>query len=470
MTAFGVWAPHAGKVELVLRDQRIAMARDANDWWHVEANSAGPGTDYRFSVDGRQPMPDPRSPWQPEGVNGPSRVVDHAAFQWTDGEYQPIPLDAAIVYELHVGTFTPEGTFDGVVTKLDHLLQLGITHIELMPICEFSGPRGWGYDGVDLYAPHSAYGGPGGLKRLVNACHAKGLGVILDVVYNHSGPEGCYLDKFGPYFTDRYRIPWGQAMNFDGPESDHVRRFVLDSALMWLGDYHVDGLRIDSVHAMMDSSALHILAEMALEVRQLQERTGRHYFLIGESALNDPRVVQPAEVSGYGMDAQWSDDFHHALHVLLTGEQMGYYIDYGTLADLAKAVHDVFVYDGRYSRFRRQHYGRPVGDLSGRAFLAYLQTHDQVGNRAKGERIAHLGGLASAKVGAALVLTSPFVPMLFQGEEWAASSPFQYFTSLGDSGLGQAVSRGGGKNSPPLSEAARRCPIRKISPRSSDPN
>lgn len=442
MSAFRVWAPHAKRVELVLRDRRVTMTAGAEGWWQTDDASARPGTDYRFSLDGGRPLPDPRSPWQPQGVHGPSRGVDHAAFRWADGYFQAVPLAAAVIYELHVGTFSPEGTFDGLAARLDHLVQLGVTHVELMPLCEFSGPRGWGYDGVDLFAPHSAYGGPDGMKRLVHACHDRGLGVILDVVYNHSGPEGCCLGEFGPYFTDRYRILWGQAMNFDGPGSDEVRRFVLDNALMWLRDYHVDGLRIDSVHAMLDSSAIHILAEMARKVRTLQAITGRRHFLIGESALNDPRVVLPVEVGGYGLDAQWSDDFHHALHAVLTGERSGYYADYGTLADLAAAFRDVFVYAGRYSRSRQRQYGRPAGDLPGDRFLAYLQTHDQVGNRAQGERIAHLAGIAGAKAGAALVMASPFVPMIFQGEEWAASSPFQYFTALQDPRLGKAVSEG----------------------------
>jgi maltooligosyltrehalose trehalohydrolase len=441
MTPFRVWAPKAKRVEIEVGGKRLPMAADENGWWSADI-TAEPNRDYRFVLDGGEPLPDPRSPWQPHGIHGPSRTVDHSAFKWTDHHWQAVPLSAAVLYELHIGTFTPEGTFRAATAKLDHLVQLGITHVELMPVVEFPGSRGWGYDGADLYAPHHVYGGPDDLKRLVDACHGRGLAIILDVVYNHLGPAGNYLDRFGPYFTDRYATPWGLAVNFDGAGSDEVRRFFCDNALMWLREYHFDGLRLDAVHAIIDSSAVHFLEQLACEVAGLEAQTGRHLVLIAESDLNDPRVVRPQELGGYGIHAQWSDDFHHALHCVLTGERDGYYSDFGSLADLATAFRRAFIYDGRYSVFRQRRHGKsPVG-LSGHRFLAYLQNHDQIGNRAKGERSSHLMSLGRLKTAAALVLASPFVPMLFQGEEWGASSPFLYFTDHEDPELARAVTQG----------------------------
>ena len=442
MTRFGVWAPNAKKVEIELRGGLYLMTAGENGWWFTELSLSETNADYRFVLDGGAPLPDPRSPWQPRGVHGPSRVVDHNAFAWTDQHWHAPPLSAAVVYELHIGTFTPQGTFIAAIDKLDHLVQLGITHIELMPVAEFSGNRGWGYDGADLYAPHRAYGGPDGLKRLVDACHARGLAVILDVVYNHLGPAGNYLTCFGPYFTERYATPWGQAINFDGPDSDEVQRFFCDNALMWLRDYHFDALRIDAVHAILDTSAVHILEQLASKAAGLEAQSGRHLALIAESDLNDPRVVRPQAVGGYGIHSQWSDDFHHALHTILTGELDGYYADFGSLADLAKALERVFVYDGRYSKFRRRRHGRSPAGLPGYSFLGFLQNHDQVGNRARGERSSHLMSLGRLKIAAALVITAPFIPLLFQGEEWGASSPFLYFTDHEDAQLGRAVTEG----------------------------
>jgi maltooligosyltrehalose trehalohydrolase len=351
-------------------------------------------------------------------------------------------LADAVLYEVHIGTFTPAGTFDAATEKLDHLVDLGVTALELMPVAEFPGERGWGYDGVDLYAPHHGYGGPDGLKRLVDACHRRGLAVVLDVVYNHLGPAGNYLREFGPYFTGRYSTPWGDATNFDGSYSDEVRRFCIDNALMWLRHYHIDGLRLDAVHAIFDRSAVNILEQLADEVSELATTLGRRLFVIAESDLNDPRVVWDSERGGYGIDAQWSDDFHHALHALLTGEKNGYYADFGRVEDVAVALQRAFVYDGRYSRFRRRRHGRSTNGLGGNRFLAYLQNHDQIGNRALGERTSALIDLDLLKVGAALVMTSPFVPMLFQGEEWAASTPFLYFTDHRDPDLARAVGEG----------------------------
>jgi maltooligosyltrehalose trehalohydrolase len=341
-----------------------------------------------------------------------------------------------------VGTFTPEGTFESAIERLGELVDVGVTHVELMPVCEFPGRRGWGYDGVDLFAPHHAYGGPEGLKRLVDAGHGAGLAVIIDVVYNHLGPDGNYLGAYGPYFTDRYNTPWGEAVNFDGPGSDEVRDFVCDNAGMWLADYHADGLRLDAVHAIFDSSATHILEELGRRVAALEAFLGRRLFVIAESCLNDPRPIRSVEAGGYGLDAAWSDDFHHALHTVLTGERSGYYEDFGDLAHLAAAWEQGYVYDGRFSPHRGRRHGRPVKDLPGHRLLGYLQNHDQVGNRAAGERSAALMSTGRLKIGAALVLTAPFVPLLFAGEEWAASSPFLYFTDHTDADLGQAVSEG----------------------------
>ncbi|MBA3268568.1 MAG: malto-oligosyltrehalose trehalohydrolase [Acidimicrobiia bacterium] len=442
--AFEVWAPRAGEVAVVLGDRRLAMdGPDTDGWFRAEApEGADVDVDYSFSLDGGPPLPDPRSQWQPLGVHGPSRRVDHEAFTWTDDGWSVIPLAEAVVYELHVGTFSPEGTFDGAVAHLDHLVDLGITAVEVMPVAEFPGGRGWGYDGVDLWAPHSAYGGPDGFKRLVDACHAAGLAVVLDVVYNHLGPDGNYLPQFGPYFTDRYSTPWGEAVNFDGPDSDPVRAFVVDNACMWVRDYHVDGLRLDAVHAIVDTSATPIVEEVAVAVHRLATRLRRPAWVIAESDLNDPRVVREPDIGGWGCDAQWSDDFHHALHAVLAGERSGYYRDFGSLAQLGKALRQAYVYDGCRSEHRRRRHGRPPTGVPLSRFFGFLQNHDQVGNRAGGERSTALMGPGRLKIAAALVLCSPFVPMLFQGEEWGASTPFQYFTDHGDEELGRAVSEG----------------------------
>ena len=417
------------------------MESEGGGWFAIETDATA-GDDYGFSLDGADALPDPRSPWQPNGPHELSRVVDHSAFGWTDGLWKGSPLAGAVIYELHIGTFTAEGTFDAAIERLPYLRDLGITAVELMPVAEFSGEHGWGYDGVDLFAPHHAYGGPDGLKRLVDACHAQGIAVIMDVVYNHLGPSGNYLSRFGPYFTQRYATPWGEAINFDGPGSAGVRAFFIENALMWLDDYHCDGLRLDAVHAILDSSALHILEEIAMNVERLSNHLGRDLFLIAESDLNDPRIIQRREAGGYGMDAQWSDDFHHALHACITGETNGYYADFGEIEHLATALQEAFVYGGRYSPFRDRVHGRaPVG-ISGSRFLGYIQNHDQIGNRARGDRLSAIVPPDLLKVAAALVFTAPFVPMLFQGEEWGASTPFLYFTDHPDVELGRAVSEG----------------------------
>ena len=428
-------------MEIDARGARRAMTRGEGGWWRAGLDGGAGAVDYAFVIDGGEPRPDPRSPWQPAGVGGHSRTVDHRAFRWTDEAWRPPPLEDAVVYEMHTGTFSPEGTFDGAIARLDHLVSLGVTHLELMPVADFPGERGWGYDGVALFAPKQAYGGPEGLKRLVDACHQRGLAVILDVVYNHLGPSGNFLGEFGPYFTDRYGTPWGQAVNLDGAGSDEVRRFLCDNALLWLRDYHCDGLRLDAVHALLDQSAVHFLEQLADEVGRLSRETGRRRVLIAESDLNDPRVVRPVEEGGYGLDAQWSDDYHHALHAVVTGESNGYYAGFGTLAQVAKALTSGFVFDGGYSPSRGRRHGRPLGDLPGHRLLAYVQTHDQVGNRARGERWSHLAPEPAVYAAAALTLASPYVPMLFQGEEWAASTPFQYFTDH-DRELGRKVTEG----------------------------
>ncbi|MFW6080750.1 MAG: malto-oligosyltrehalose trehalohydrolase [Desulfosalsimonas sp.] len=441
MQVLKVWAPFAETLQVLINGQAFPLEEKSGGWWHT-ARPVAPETDYFFMVDSKKPVPDPRSMRQLRGIHGPSRKIDHKAFSWSDDNFQPPPLSSAVIYELHVGTFSGKGSFDGMIEHLDHLADLGVTHVEVMPVNGFSGSRGWGYDGVNLFAPHESYGGPDGFKRLVDACHAKGLAVILDVVYNHLGPAGNYLDHFGPYFTDRYQSPWGMAINLDGSGSHEVRSFFCDNAAMWMRDYHVDGLRIDAVHALVDMSAVNFLEELRQTAEQVQAETGRHKVLIAESDLNDPRTVRPRTAGGHGMDAQWSDDFHHAMHAVLTGEQTGYYSDFGTISDIARALTRVFVYDNRFSGFRQRFHGRPVHELSGKSFLAYLQNHDQVGNRAIGERLNHLVSPARFKAAAALMLLSPFVPMLFQGEEWAASTPFLYFTDHEDPELGEAVRKG----------------------------
>ncbi|HEY4408866.1 MAG TPA: malto-oligosyltrehalose trehalohydrolase [Acidimicrobiia bacterium] len=448
MTTFSVWAPRATqRVDLVLGGlgRRVEMTEDVSrrGWWAVDVPEAGPGTDYQFSLDGGPALPDPRSPFQPEGVHGPSRVVDHGAFGWTDHHWRgAAPLSGALVYEAHIGTFTPEGTFEAAINRLPHLVELGVTHLELMPVAEFPGTRGWGYDGVDLFAPHHAYGGPDGLRGLVDAAHAAGLGVIIDVVYNHLGPDGNYLGAYAPYFTGRYNTPWGEAVNYDDAGSDEVRAFVGDNACHWLEHYHADGLRLDAVHAIFDTSAVHILEELARRVATLQARLGRRKFLIAESDLNDPRLVRAPEAGGFGMDAAWSDDFHHALHAALTGETSGYYEDFGGFEPLGRALERGYVYAGDYSPHRSRRHGRPLSGVPASRLLGYLQNHDQVGNRATGERSSALMSTGRLHIAAALVLCAPFVPMLFQGEEWGAATPFRYFTDHVDPELGRLVSEG----------------------------
>ena len=452
MSVFRVWAPAAGAVEVQVRPageadgaEKVVPMRPAAGagWWEASVPGAADGADYGFRLDGGAALADPRSPRQPDGSAGLSRSYDHAAFGWTDHGWRGGPLRGAVIYELHVGTFTPDGTFDAAIGRLDHVRDLGVDMIELMPVASFPGRWGWGYDGIHLWAVHEAYGGPDGLKRFVDACHARRLGVLLDVVYNHVG-IGNQLGAFGPYFTTAHVTPWGPAVNLDQPGSDEVRQFLTGNALMWLRDYHLDGLRLDAVHAFEDHRALHFLEELAVEVQALGTRLNRELVLIAESDLNDPRLVSSREAGGYGLTGQWSDDFHHAVHAAVSGERQGYYREFGSLRALVKTLTRVFFHDGTWSEFRGRSHGRPVDLLRIPAFrfLGYLQDHDQVGNRATGDRIS--AGLAPGlvKIGAGLVLTAPFTPMLFMGEEWAAGTPWQYFTDHTDPELARAVAAG----------------------------
>jgi maltooligosyltrehalose trehalohydrolase len=440
MTTLRVWAPLPETVELEVDGRRRPMSPAGGGWWSGEVGPAG--SDYALVLDGGDPRPDPRSAWQPHGVHGPSRVVDHDAFAWTDQQWRGVPLAGSVLYEMHVGTFTPEGTFDAAVERLDHLVSLGVSAVELLPCNAFAGRWGWGYDGVAWYAVHDPYGGPEGLKRFVDAAHARGLGVVMDVVYNHLGPAGNYLPEFGPYLTEAHTTPWGSAVNLDREGSDEVRRFILDNALMWLRDYHVDGLRIDAVHALVDERATHLLEELSVEVEALGAQLGKPLFLIAESDLNDPRMVASREAGGNGLDGQWADDVHHALHANLTGETAGYYGDFLGLPVLAKVMSGVFLHDGTWSSFRARAHGRPVPTtMPGHRFVVYLQDHDQVGNRATGDRISATLSDGLLKVGAALVLTSPFTPMLWMGEEWGARTPWQFFSDH-EGELGEAVRKG----------------------------
>ncbi len=438
-----MWAPTASQVTAEICGQQHEMSAAGRGWWTVTVTGAHPDARYGFRLDGGELLPDPRSLRQPSGPAGPSQCYDHSGFGWTDAGWRGGPLHGSVIYELHVGTFTPDGTFDAAVKRLDHLRDLGVDIVELMPVATFPGQHGWGYDGIGLWAVHEPYGGPDALKRFVDACHARRLAVLLDVVYNHVG-IGNRLADFGPYFTDAHVTPWGPAVNLDQPGSDEVRDFIIANALMWLRDYHLDGLRLDAVHALEDRRALHVLEQLAAEVQALAARLNRELVLIAESDANDPRLVTSREAGGYGLTAQWSDDFHHAVHAAITGERQGYYCDFGSMSALAKTLTRVFFHDGGWSRFRGRSHGRQVDvfRVPAHRFIGYLQDHDQVGNRATGDRISASLPLDLLKVAAGLVLTAPFTPMLFMGEEWGASTPWQYFTDHRDAALGQAVADG----------------------------
>ena len=447
-----VWAPNAKRVDVDIEPlggvvTTTPMTRQPGGWWSVSTDRPAP-LDYAFRLDGGQPLPDPRSPWQPRGVHGPSRTFDAATHVWSDTGW-PGPRGGAgavggVFYELHVGTFTSGGTLDAATSRLDHLVALGVDVVELMPVAAFPGRWGWGYDGVALYAVHDPYGGPAALQRFVDACHQRGIGVCLDVVYNHLGPSGNYLSTYGPYFTARHMTPWGPAVNLDAPGSEEVRRFVVDNALRWFRDFHLDALRLDAIHELRDDSTPHLLAQLSDEVAALAGRLGRPLTLVAESDLNDTAVVTATRRGGWGMSAQWDDDVHHALHVALTGESQGYYGDFAEPGALAKTLRDVFLHDGRWSAFRGRTWGATVDSSAHRPaqFVGYLQTHDQVGNRACGDRISATITPGQQAIGAAIYLTSGFTPMIFMGEEWAASSPWLFFSSFEDPELADAIRTG----------------------------
>ena len=439
-----VWAPVAEEVSITRCDPsaRIPLTRDEVGYWVATTDQLKPGDTYYVTLNGTTNRPDPASLAQPEGVHGPSQAVDVNTFVWTDTDWANPPLADYILYELHVGTFTPEGTFAALETKLDYLKTLGVNAIELMPVAQFPGTHNWGYDGVLPYAVQNSYGGVQGLQQLVNACHQKGIAVVLDVVYNHLGPEGNYFRDFGPYFTSKHCTPWGDAINFDDAASDAVREYYIENALMWFRDLHIDALRLDAVHAIKDLGAVHILQDIRLRVDELMNATGQRYHLIVECDLNDPRYINPVSEHGYGMDAQWIDEFHHALRVAVSGEQNGYYADFNGLAHLAKTYQDAYVYDGQYSPHRQKTFGAKAEANPGQQFVVFSQNHDQIGNRMQGERPVLLVGFEMAKLMAGAVMVSPFIPMLFMGEEWAEPNPFLYFVSHTDPDLAEAVRQG----------------------------
>ncbi len=426
---------------LTPQDRVVGMQGLPDGYFEARVEAVGEGDRYMYVIDGSKERPDPASRWQPEGVHGPSAVVS-GAFDWQDGGWFGVPLSRYVIYELHVGTFSGEGTFEAVIPRLDALRELGITAVELMPVAQFPGERNWGYDGVYPFAVQDSYGGVRGLKRLVDACHARGMAVIADVVYNHLGPEGNYLWDYGPYFTSRYKTPWGDAVNFDGEGSDHVRRYFIESALMFQQEYHVDALRVDAVHAIHDQSARPFLQELQEVLQEAALRANRRFHVIAESDLNDPRVIRDRRLGGMGLDAQWSDDFHHGLHALLTGESDGYYADFGSMTLLAEALRHGYAYTGQVSAYRKRRHGAPPWGCEPGQFVVCAQNHDQVGNRMMGERLASLVSFEAVKTALACVGLSPFVPLLFMGEEYGETAPFLYFVSHGDAELLAAVRRG----------------------------
>lgn len=442
---FTAWAPFSDSVEVELVQPHIqthSLEKDKAGYWKAEIRNVVPGSQYFYRINGNLKRPDPASQFQPNGVHEASAVVDHQAYSWSDRDWQGLPMEAMIMYELHVGTFSENGTFEGVIAHLDELKDLGINTIELMPVAQFPGKRNWGYDGVYPFAVQNSYGGPKGLKKLVDACHQKGLAVLLDVVYNHLGPEGNYLADFGPYFTGKYTTPWGKALNFDDAYSDPVRNYFIQNALMWFRDYHIDGLRLDAVHAITDMSAYPFLKELADEVKAFNKANGRQHLLIAESDLNDTKLVLPHEEGGFGLHGQWCDDFHHALHAFVTGEQQGYYQDFGELTRLEQAFRQSFVYNHRYSEFRKKRFGSDATNVPADNFVVFSQNHDQVGNRAVGDRLSKLVSFEMLKLIAGTIFISPYIPMLFMGEEYGEENPFFYFVNHSDPDLIEAVRKG----------------------------
>jgi maltooligosyltrehalose trehalohydrolase len=442
---FVVWAPFREKVELKIvstPERTVSMNKDKSGYWKTLVEDLDPESLYLYRLDGNRERPDPASYFQPEGVHGPSQVIDHNSFHWDDGSWRGIDISHMIFYEIHTGAFTREGTFEAIIPRLDEMRDLGINAIELMPPAQFPGKRNWGYDGVFPYAPQNSYGGSKGLKTLINECHKRGLAVILDVVYNHLGPEGNYVRDFGPYFTDKYNTPWGEAINFDDVYSDEVRNFFLQNAIYWFDRFHVDVLRLDAIHAIYDFSAKHILEELVEKVEGFSRQEGRRFYLIAESALNDSRVIKPRDKGGYGIDAQWNDDFHHSLRTLITGELDGYYMDFGKIKHLVKSLRAGFVYSGEYSIFRKRKHGNSSKDRPGRQFIVFSQNHDHIGNRMFGERLSSSINFEGLKLAAGVVILSPYIPLLFMGEEYGDNSPFLYFVSHSDTRLIEAVRKG----------------------------
>lgn len=441
-TVFQVWAPAARHMLVRLAGGRVMeMTRGGEGYWRASTDNPLAGQDYMFVMDGTTQRPDPASRFQPEGVHSYSRVVD-LAFPWRDAAWKNPALEEYILYELHVGTFTPEGTLASAAGRIQYLRDLGVTAVELMPVAQFPGRRNWGYDGVYPFAVQNSYGGPRALQEFVDACHASGVAVVLDVVYNHLGPEGNYLRDFGPYFTDRCRTPWGPAVNFDGPYCGGVRRFFIENALFWISQFHIDALRLDAVHGIFDQSAYPFLEELADQVHAWGAARGRKVYLIAESNLNDPRLVRSKAHGGFGLDAQWNDDFHHALRTVLTGDRAGYYCDFGTVEQIARAYRDGFVYTGQFSEFRQRPHGRAYEEIPGTQFIVFDANHDQVGNRMLGARLSSRTTLEDQKLAAGAVLLSPFVPLLFMGEEYGETAPFLYFIEHSDAKLIEAVRRG----------------------------
>ncbi|HNS13759.1 MAG TPA: malto-oligosyltrehalose trehalohydrolase [Syntrophorhabdaceae bacterium] len=443
--SFAVWAPLAQEVSVVMLNSAaplLPMEKDAKGYWEGIAENTFPGALYYYRINNAIDRPDPASNFQPQGVHGPSQLVDHGSFAWEDDGWKGMPLSDYMLYELHVGTFTRDGTFEAILSRLSYLKDLGITAIEVMPVAQFPGERNWGYDGTYPFAPQNSYGGPDGLKLLVNECHKAGIAVVLDVVYNHLGPEGNYLGDFGPYFTDRYRTPWGDAINFDGPYSDGVRDYFVSNALHWVSRYHIDALRIDAIHGIYDLSATHILKELSQAVHVKAAGLGRKVYVMAESDLNDVRVIDPHGAGGCGVDAQWNDDFHHALHTLITGESDGYYQDFGKLSHLIKAYREGFVYSGQYSAYRKRRHGNSSKRRPAERFVVFSQNHDQVGNRKRGDRLGREHSLEKLKLAAAAVILSPFIPLLFMGEEYGETAPFNYFVHHSDAALIEAIKRG----------------------------
>jgi maltooligosyltrehalose trehalohydrolase len=443
-TRFRVWAPSAGRVEVHLTgpaERFEPLSADRDGYWQADLQGVGPGAGYFIRLDGQKEFPDPASRFQPQGVHGPSAVVA-GDFAWTDSDWQAPPINEYVIYELHTGAFTQQGTFDAILPHLPYLKDLGITAIELMPVAQFPGGRNWGYDGVLPFAAQNSYGGPKGLRRLVDGCHREGFAVLLDVVYNHLGPEGNYLREFGPYFTDKYQTPWGAALNYDGPGSNEVRRYFIESALYWARDCHVDGFRLDAVHAIVDPTAYPFLEEFTDALHAEAAATGRRIQVIAESSLNDPRLVRAKEHGGFAMDGFWNDDFHHTIHAVLTGEKTGYYADFGAVDQLEKALREGLVFTGEHSLFRGRRHGRPAEYVPAQRFVVSIQNHDQVGNRLLGERLSQIVPFEALKLAAGLLILSPFVPLLFMGEEYAETAPFQYFVSHSDPDLIEAVRKG----------------------------